>query len=49
MNIKVVAEKAGVSITTVSRVLNMPEKVNEKTKAKVIAVMEELNLSLIHI
>lgn len=43
MNIKVVAEKAGVSITTVSRVLNMPEKVNEKTKAKVIAVMEELN------
>lgn len=43
MNIKVVAEKAGVSITTVSRVMNTPEKVNEKTLARVLATMEELN------
>lgn len=43
MNIKEVAAKAGVSITTVSRVMNMPEKVNSQTRAKVVAVMEELN------
>ena len=43
MNIKVVADKAGVSITTVSRVLNSPEKVNEQTKAKVLATIQELN------
>lgn len=43
MNIKEVAAKAGVSITTVSRVLNSPEKVNVETKKKIIAIMEEMN------
>lgn len=43
MNIKEVAAKAGVSITTVSRVLNSPEKVNSETKKKIIATMEEMN------
>ena len=31
-----VAENAGVSIATVSRVLNSPEKVNEATRARVL-------------
>lgn len=43
MNIKEVAAKAGVSITTVSRVLNSPDKVNENTRNKVLEVMEELD------
>ena len=43
LNIKEVAEKAGVSITTVSRVLNNPEMVSEKTKNKVLTVMDQLN------
>ena len=43
MNIKEVAEKAGVSITTVSRVLNNPEMVSEKTRDKVMSIMDQLN------
>lgn len=43
MNIKEVANKAGVSITTVSRVLNDPDKVSEKTRNKIMSVMQELN------
>ena len=43
LNIKEVAEKVGVSITTVSRVLNNPEMVSEKTKNKVLTVMDQLN------
>ncbi len=42
MNIKAVAEKAGVSVATVSRVLNHPETVSPKTKAHILSVMEEL-------
>ena len=38
-----VARKAGVSKTTVSRVLNHPELVNEETKLRVRSVMEELS------
>ena len=41
MNIYDVSEKAGVSIATVSRVLNGKERVSEKTRQKVLAVMEE--------
>jgi len=37
-----VAEKAGVSIATVSRVLNNSPKVKEETRAKVLRVVEEL-------
>lgn len=43
MNIYDVSEKAGVSIATVSRVLNGSDKVSEKTKRKVLEVMEEGN------
>lgn len=42
MNIYDVSEKAGVSIATVSRVINGNSNVSEKTKLKVLAVMEEL-------
>lgn len=42
MNIYDVSEKAGVSIATVSRVLNLNPNVSEKTRDKVIAVMDEL-------
>lgn len=42
MNIYDVASKAGVSIATISRVLNGNSKVSEKTKQKVLAVMDEL-------
>jgi LacI family transcriptional regulator len=38
-----VAERAGVSISTVSRVLNRPEQVSESTRARVLAVIDELN------
>ncbi len=37
-----VAETAGVSIATVSRVLNSPEKVNEATRARVMAAIDRL-------
>lgn len=42
-NIKDVAERAGVSVTTVSRVLNNRGSVSEKTRTKVNRVMKELN------
>jgi DNA-binding LacI/PurR family transcriptional regulator len=42
MNIYDVSEKAGVSIATVSRVINGSSNVSEKTKQKVLAVMEEI-------
>ena len=41
MTIYDISKKAGVSIATVSRVLNGSGKVSEKTKEKVLAVMEE--------
>lgn len=41
MNIYDISEKAGVSIATVSRVLNGNSKVSEKTRQKILAVMEE--------
>lgn len=40
-----VAKLAGVSITTVSRCLNAPEKVGKKTLARVRRVIDELNFS----
>ena len=42
-NIKTVAEKAGVSTATVSRVLNNFPGVREKTKKKVMKIISELN------
>ena len=41
MNIYDIAELAGVSIATVSRVVNDSPKVSEKTKEKVRRIMEE--------
>lgn len=41
MNIYDISEKAGVSIATVSRVINGSENVSEKTRQKVLAVMKE--------
>jgi LacI family sucrose operon transcriptional repressor len=41
--IKDVAEKAGISVTTVSRVLNNRGYISEKTRQKVYAIMEELH------
>ena len=41
MNIYDIAKLAGVSIATVSRVVNDSPKVSEKTKAKVRKIMEE--------
>lgn len=41
MNIYDISRKAGVSIATVSRVLNGSDKVREATKQKVLAVMNE--------
>lgn len=38
-----VAKKAGVGVSTVSKVLNNYEHVSDKTKAKVMAAVEELN------
>lgn len=42
MNIYDVSKKANVSIATVSRVLNGNQNVSDKTRAKVLAVMDEL-------
>ncbi|MBQ8799083.1 MAG: LacI family DNA-binding transcriptional regulator [Lachnospiraceae bacterium] len=42
MNIYDVSKKAGVSIATVSRVLNGNQNVSDKTKDKVLSVMKEL-------
>lgn len=41
-NIYDVAQKAGISIATVSRVLNNPDKVSKKTKDIIFSVMKEL-------
>jgi len=39
MNIKEVAQEAGVSVATISRVLNGSEKVNPKTRQKVVGFL----------
>ncbi len=38
-----VAKRAGVSITTVSRILNAPDKVNSRTRERVLAAIDELS------
>jgi len=43
MNIYDIADKCGVSIATVSRVLNNNPNVSAATRAKILAVMEETN------
>ncbi|MBB6479564.1 LacI family DNA-binding transcriptional regulator [Spirochaeta isovalerica] len=44
-NIREVASRAGVSVATVSRVLNHPERVSPKTKEHIEAIMKELDFS----
>ena len=46
MNIYDVSGHAGVSIATVSRVLNGNPNVSERTRKKVLAVMDELGYTL---
>lgn len=41
MTIKDIAEQAGVSMITVSRVINTPEKVSESTREKICAILDE--------
>ncbi|MGM9641516.1 MAG: LacI family DNA-binding transcriptional regulator [Faecousia sp.] len=41
MNIRDISEKSGVSVATVSRVINGSDRVSEKTRLKVLRVMEE--------
>ncbi len=43
VNIKMVAKEAGVSVATVSRVLNHPETVSEDTKKHVLSIMKQLS------
>ncbi len=45
MNIKRIAELAGVSVATVSRVVNHPERVRDKTREHVLSVMEKYNFT----
>ena len=45
VTIKDVSERAGISISTVSRVLNTPDKVKQETREKVMAAIKELNFS----
>ncbi|NRR32834.1 LacI family DNA-binding transcriptional regulator [Oxalobacteraceae bacterium] len=43
--IRTVAERAGVSTATVSRVMNTPQQVSERTRSRVETAMRELNFS----
>ena len=43
MNIKAVAKKAGVSVATISRVLNHPDAVAPDTKERILNIMESLD------
>ena len=43
MNIKQIAKAAGVSVATVSRVLNHPENVAPKTREKIENIIKELD------
>ena len=42
MNIKEIAREAGVSVATVSRVLNHPENVAPKTKERILNIIDEM-------
>ena len=44
-----VAREAGVSLATVSRVINGSSVVREKTKEKVMKVIDELNFKLLEV
>jgi LacI family transcriptional regulator len=42
-NVKQIAKKCGVSVATISRVINHPESVLPETRERIIAIMNELN------
>jgi DNA-binding LacI/PurR family transcriptional regulator len=42
MSIHAVAKKAGVSVATISRVFNNPEKVSDTTRERILRIVEEL-------
>ncbi len=44
MNIKEIAEKAGVSVATVSYVLNKTGNVSDKTRARILKIVEETGI-----
>jgi DNA-binding LacI/PurR family transcriptional regulator len=44
-NIREVAKKAGVSVATVSRVLNHPERVSPKTKERIDIIIKDMDFS----
>ena len=46
MTIIDIANEAGVSTATVSRALNNPEKVSEKTMKKIMQIVEKHNYTL---
>jgi len=43
LNIRDVAQRAGVSVATVSRVLNHPDQVTPKTRERILDIMEEMD------
>jgi DNA-binding LacI/PurR family transcriptional regulator len=43
MNIKEIAQVAGVSVATVSRVLNHPETVAPKTRERILNIMNQMD------
>ena len=43
MNIRQIAYLAGVSVATVSRCINQPEKVSEETRNHIIGVMKRVD------
>jgi len=46
VNVKLIAEKCGVSTATISRVLNADSKVSEATRQKVMDALKELNYKI---
>ena len=44
-NIRLVSERAGVSVATVSRVVNNRTDVSEELRKRILAVIDELNFS----
>ena len=42
MNIREIASRAGVSVATVSRVLNHPDTVAPKTRERILALIDEI-------
>ena len=46
LNIKTIAKMAGVSVSTVSKIINNYSDVSEETKARVLEIMKETGYTL---